>query len=204
MSGRRDQGDSPPARRSLPRGGKSLKGASRRRRGGKGAARDGAGLLPESAMPSAGVPRRLRVEGDLHQGLVASLAGLRDPRLEGTAITRVQMTDDLQLARIFVRLGATTQQGTEERKRMMQGLRAAKGRLRHDVARQLDLRYAPELRFVYDEGLEVSERIEEILAEIRREDTGSDSESDSESRSCSESGSESGSESESGSDSGCS
>jgi len=168
MSRRRDR-DVPPARGSTPRARKSGRGASRRHRGG---GRGGAGILPAAAMPSAGVPRRLRVEGDLHHGLVAALAGLRDPRLESAAITRVQMTDDLQLARIFVRLGVSTQHGVDQRKRLMQGLRAASGRLRHDVAQYLDLRYAPELRFHYDEGPEAAQRVEELLEEIRREDEG--------------------------------
>jgi ribosome-binding factor A len=52
---------------------------------------------------------------------------------------------------------------------MLAGLRAAAGVLRREVGQALGLRYAPELRFVYDEGLDASLRIESLLAEIASE-----------------------------------
>ncbi|MFP6686810.1 MAG: ribosome-binding factor A, partial [Polyangiaceae bacterium] len=62
-------------------------------------------VLPELARPDETVPRRLRVEGDLKQCVVAALRELGDPRVRGVTVTRVEMTHDLQLARIYVRLG---------------------------------------------------------------------------------------------------
>ena len=144
--------------------------SSGRRRGRSGSPRPGAGVLPASAEPAPRVPRRLRVEGDLHHGLVAALSQLQDPRLASASITQVEMTDDLQLARIHVRLGVGTQDDAEQRKQLMRGLSSAVGRLRGDVARRLDLRYAPQLRFVYDEGQDATNRVDELLAEIRKED----------------------------------
>ena len=116
------------------------------------------------------MPRRLRVEGDLHHWLATALSELRDPRLESASITRVQMTDDLQLARIHVRLGVGVEDGAAPRKELMRGLRSATGRLRRAVAQHLGLRYAPELRFVYDEGPDATRRVDDLLAEIRQDD----------------------------------
>ncbi len=176
MSRHRDHDEASPsqsggdARRSSAGRGGAAKRSSGRRRGGAGASRPGAGVLPASAEPAPRVPRRLRVGGDLHLGLQAALSQLRDPRLVSASVIRVEMTDDLQLARIHVRLGVGAQDDAEQRKQLMRGLRSAVGRLRRDVAQHLDLRYAPELRFVYDEGQDATNRVDELLAEIREED----------------------------------
>jgi ribosome-binding factor A len=130
-------------------------------------------VLPAIAEPEERVPRRLRVEGELHQALAVALRELRDPRVAAVHVTRVQMTDDLQLARIYVRHGGLLPAVAEDdakRRELMLGLRAASTRLRRRVGGQLALRYTPELRFMYDEGLDAAARVDELLAEIERED----------------------------------
>jgi ribosome-binding factor A len=52
---------------------------------------------------------------------------------------------------------------------VLQGLEAATPRVRREVAEQLNLQKAPELRFVYDEGVEHANRVEELLREIEDE-----------------------------------
>lgn len=114
------------------------------------------------------IKRAVRVAGRVQQELAMLLRGLRDPRIEGVAVTRVEMTDDLSLARVYVRreLGSDD---PRDRRVLIKGLEAAAGRLRRDVARGLALRYAPNLRFYFDEGLEAASRVEEILREIEQE-----------------------------------
>lgn len=121
-------------------------------------------FLPELAAPERGAPRRLRVERDLRDLLAGALGGLSDPRLTGVAITRIELTDDLSYARIYVRSSL----GGDERA-LMRGLTAATGRLRADVSQQLQLRRAPELRFFYDRGVEHAERVDELLREIAQD-----------------------------------
>ena len=90
---------------------------------------------------------------------------VRDPRVEGVVVTRVELPDDLQTARVFVR-HESRGDDLVRRRALLAGLRAAAGVLRREVGRALNLRYAPELRFFYDEGLDASLRIESLLAEI--------------------------------------
>lgn len=125
----------------------------------------GSSFLPELAAPQRGTPRRLRVERDLRDVLVGALGALSDPRLAGVSISRIELTDDLSFARVYVRdaLGG-------DEKALMRGLEAAGGRLRGQVSRELQLRRAPELRFLYDHGLEHAERVEELLREIAQDD----------------------------------
>lgn len=137
---------------------------SRRRKRRGDAAAD---LIPGLAIPDRGVPRRLRVERELHEELVAAVGSLRDPRIAVATITRVQMTDDLSFARVWVRAGLD---GQDDREAMMKGLKRATGRIRGHLGRVLQLRAAPDLKFLYDDGLEAAERVNELLAEIASED----------------------------------
>ena len=126
------------------------------------------GVLPEVGRPALKVPRRVRVEAELVQELSGALRKLQDPRLEATTVTRVEMSDDLRFARVFVRL-LYGDDGGAARADLMRALGAAGGRLRSHVGHSIKLRYTPELRFLYDLGPDAAQRVDELLAEIHRE-----------------------------------
>ncbi len=112
--------------------------------------------------------RRTRVAKVIREELANFLGngGLRDPRVAGVIVTRVQMTGDLRSAKVYVRL----LDGDDSRKRhLLYGMDAARGLLRRSIAGSLNLRVTPELRFEYDSLLEEHSRIDEILQEIQSE-----------------------------------
>lgn len=115
---------------------------------------------------SGGVKRAARVAERMREEMAGALRELRDPRIAGVFVSRVELTDDLQTARIYVRreLGTDSE---DARREMLRGLGAAAGRLRRDVSHALGLRYAPTLRFFYDDGQDAVTRVEEILREIK-------------------------------------
>jgi ribosome-binding factor A len=91
---------------------------------------------------------------------------VHDPGIGFVTITRVQVTPDLQLARIFY-----TRMGTEsERKATAKALERASSFLRREVGQRLRLRRAPELVFVFDKSIEHQERVERLLQEIHETD----------------------------------
>jgi ribosome-binding factor A len=114
----------------------------------------------------------MRVATQLLHYLAEHLRELADPRLFGASVTRVEMTDDLGLARVFVRLGVGAEDDRDGRRQLLSGLASAAGRLRGGVGRALGLRYTPDIRFHYDEGPDATARVEELLAEIRHESDG--------------------------------
>lgn len=116
-------------------------------------------------MKSPAVKRSDRVASEMYEELAMAVGGLSDPRVHGARVTRVALTDDLRFARVFVRLEVDGDDPVA-RKKLLQGLSSASGKLRGEVTRTLGLRFAPELRFLYDEGLEASARVEELLREI--------------------------------------
>jgi len=110
--------------------------------------------------------RVLRMGEGVREELAALLAGdVKDPGAAGAIVTRVEMTNDLRNAKVFVRL---LEGGDKEdhRKRLLDALGRARGMLRREVTQRLSLRHAPELSFRYDEGLDHTVRVEQILAEI--------------------------------------
>jgi len=113
------------------------------------------------------VKRSQRVGERIRQEVSLLLRGLGDPRISGTVVTRVEVTDDLSYVRVFVRreLGASE----AERKVLLRGLDGASGKIRRDVTRGVGLRVAPGFKFLYDEGIDAQHRIEEILQEIKAE-----------------------------------
>jgi ribosome-binding factor A len=117
-------------------------------------------------MQPATVKRSVRVAERVREEIARALTReLGDPRLMDVVVTRVEMPDDLSLARVWIRL---TTGGNQEaaRERALAGLNAAKGLVRKLIGKNVGLRRAPELRFQYDEGQDASQRIEEILHEI--------------------------------------
>lgn len=75
---------------------------------------------------------------------------IKDPRVGMVTITRARVSPDLRHARVYFSvLGDETQ-----RRKSLDGLRSAAGFLRRQVARRLQLRVAPELRFELDENIE--------------------------------------------------
>jgi ribosome-binding factor A len=116
----------------------------------------------------AAVKRATRVAGRMQEELSGALRELEDPRLRGVLVSRVELTDDLQSARVYVRreLGGADARAV---KTTLDGLRAASSRLRKVAGQGLGLRYMPELRFFYDDSLDAVTRIEELLEEVKRD-----------------------------------
>ncbi len=105
-----------------------------------------------------------RVKTELAQLLVTDV---RDPRLAGVLVSRVEMPDDLRGARVYVRLLEGGDKARREE--ALKGLERAAGMLRREIGTRVGLRFAPELRFYYDVTQEKVDRIEILLDEVRRE-----------------------------------
>jgi ribosome-binding factor A len=116
-----------------------------------------------------------RIQEELAQLLVREV---QDPRVRFVMITSVSVTPDLLDARVRVRL--TTGDAPQARKAVLAGLTSASGLLRRELGQRLQLRHAPRLAFHYDESVETTRRIEEVLAEIAAEPKAKDDASDDE------------------------
>jgi ribosome-binding factor A len=113
-----------------------------------------------------------RVADQIRSELGSLLArDVHDPGIGFITITRVQMTPDLQQARVFY----TTLGDDQARANSAKALLRAAPFLRRQIGARLRLRRVPDLTFLYDESIAGQDRIEQLLKEIRP--TGSDDES---------------------------
>jgi ribosome-binding factor A len=88
---------------------------------------------------------------------------VHDPGIGFVTITRVQVTPDLQQARVYY-----TALGDEKTRRNSErALDRAIPFLRRQIGSRLRLKRVPELKFVYDESIAGQDRIEQLLNELR-------------------------------------
>jgi ribosome-binding factor A len=93
---------------------------------------------------------------------------LKDPRIGFVTVTRVSLTSDQGLARVFVGvLGDDAQ-----RDATLVGLRRAAGFVRRELGRRIRLRQVPEVLFEYDKGLDATDRVALLLDEARAQPAG--------------------------------
>ena len=84
---------------------------------------------------------------------------IRDPRVGFITVTDVDTSPDLRHAKVYVSvLGDDA-----KRKRSLEGLQSAHGYLQKRVARELKVKYTPTLEFTYDDALDRSLRLQELL-----------------------------------------
>ena len=89
---------------------------------------------------------------------------LGDPRIGLATVTGVELADDARSARVLIAVHGND----EEVERSIEGLVAATGFIRHEVADRLHLRRAPELFFHLDRSEKFQERIDQLLKRTRK------------------------------------
>jgi ribosome-binding factor A len=106
--------------------------------------------------------RQLRVGERVRHVLAEMLVRgeVHDPVIEGHVITipEVRMTPDLRLATIYV-----MPLGGRDAEEVLAALHRNRRFLRGEIARRVNLKFAPEIRFAVDARFDEAQRIEELL-----------------------------------------
>lgn len=90
---------------------------------------------------------------------------LGDPRLGFITIMHVEVTKDLQIAKVYCSV-----MGAQDKKdKAMEGLESARGFIRRLLSQRLDLRLSPELVFKLDKSVDYSIEISEEIERIKNE-----------------------------------
>jgi len=112
---------------------------------------------------------RGRLGEALREEILAILEGeLGDPRIGLATVSSVELADDSRSARVYV----TVEGDDEEARRTLEGLTAAVGFIRREVAARLHLRRPPELYFQVDRSGQHVARIDQLLKRARKKKTG--------------------------------
>jgi ribosome-binding factor A len=133
--------------------------------------------VSKSAHSGESSQRQLRVGEAVRHALAEVLAQgeVHDPVLEGHMITvpEVRMSPDLRLATIYV-----MPLGGRDEAAVVAALERNKRYLRGVIARKVNLKFAPDIRFRLDERFDEAERIEKLLRSpaVKRDLGGGDGE----------------------------
>src|SRR5688572_7699164 len=109
-----------------------------------------------------------RVGDQIRQELsdLLTRGAVHDPGIGFITLTRVKVTPDLQLARVYY-----TSMGDEKaRRETARALGRATPFFRRHVGARLQLRRVPELEFRFDESVANQDRIEQILRDLHAEE----------------------------------
>ena len=87
---------------------------------------------------------------------------IHDPRLAMATITRVRMSRDLKIARIYY----TIYGDSHKSEAAARGFESARGFIKKTLAGKLGLRYMPDLKFFYDDSFDYGSHIDQLLKKI--------------------------------------
>ena len=120
-------------------------------------------------MSQKGFRRADRVAERIRSELMDLLlrGSVRDPAAKDVVVSAVRMTDDLSIARVYVRV--LEEIDAKRQEAVVEALARANGFLRRELGHRLQLRHVPALQFYWDDVVDSALRIESILDEISEE-----------------------------------
>jgi len=137
--------------------------------------------MPKRSEPSAGPSQRQQRVAELVRHALAEVLArgdIQDPVLTSHVVTipEVRMSPDLKLATAYV-----MPLGGQDERDVLAALERNRKILRQEVARRVNLKFAPDLRFRRDETFDEAARIDALLrSEKVRRDVAKDDEQDNE------------------------
>lgn len=90
---------------------------------------------------------------------------LKDPRVGFVTVTGVDVTGDLQQAKVYITVLGDDKAQSET----LHALKNATGFIRTEIGGRIKLRKTPEIEFRIDESIEYGHRIEQLISKIKDE-----------------------------------
>lgn len=94
---------------------------------------------------------------------------VKNPNIKFVTITDCHVTNDLSYAKVYY-----TVLDTDKLEETKKALKNASGFIRKELMDRVEIRYMPELEFIYDESIEYGKKIENIIEKIHEEEINGD------------------------------
>ncbi len=121
--------------------------------------------------------KNTRINGEVLRELSNIIRSeIKDPRINPmTSVVTVEVAPDLKTCKAYISVlgDEKSQQDT------IQGLRSAEGFIRHQLARTINLRNTPEIKFILDQSIEYGVKMSKMIDEVTK-DLDEDKEDESE------------------------
>ena len=110
--------------------------------------------------------KNTRVNGEVQRELSNIIRGeIKDPRINPmTSVVAVEVAPDLKTCKAWISVlgDEKSQQDT------LAGLKSAEGFIRRELARSINLRNTPEIRFVLDQSIEYGVNMSKLIDDVNR------------------------------------
>ena len=108
--------------------------------------------------------KNTRINGEVQKELASLIReGIKDPRIHPmTSVMDVEVAPDLKTCRAYISV-----MGDDKAKQdTIAGLKSAEGYIRRQLAKRINLRNTPEIRFLLDESIEYGVNMSRIINEL--------------------------------------
>ena len=114
--------------------------------------------------------KNTRINGEVQRTLAEIIrADIKDPRISPlTSVVSVEVAPDLKTCKAWISVYGAEQ----ERKDTLEGLKSAEGYIRRELARRVNLRNTPEIRFIVDQSIAYGVKMSKLIDEVNRKETG--------------------------------
>lgn len=116
--------------------------------------------------------KNTRINGEVLKELSSIIRGeIKDPRIHPmTSVMAVEVAPDLKTCKAYISVLGNG----EAKKATITGLKSAEGYIRRQLAKNLNLRNTPEIRFILDESIEYGVNMSKMIDEVTRKDASSE------------------------------
>lgn len=91
---------------------------------------------------------------------------IKDPRIHPmTTVVDVSVTPDLKYCKAFISILGDEEAG----KSTIEGLKSAEGYIRRELARRVNLRNTPEIKFILDQSIEYGVNMSRLIDEVTKD-----------------------------------
>ncbi len=109
--------------------------------------------------------KNTRINGEVQKELANLIRGeIKDPRISPwTSVVSVEVSPDLKTCKAWISVLGNE----DEIENTLKGLNSAEGFIRRELARRINLRNTPEIRFIMDQsiayGVDMSKKIDDVM-----------------------------------------
>ena len=112
--------------------------------------------------------KNTRINGEVQKELSTIIRNeVKDPRIHPmTSVMAVEVAPDLKTCKAFISVLGNK----EAKEATIRGLNSAEGYIRRQLARNLNLRNTPEIRFILDESIEYGVNMSKLIDDVAKRD----------------------------------
>ena len=112
--------------------------------------------------------KNTRINGEVQKELAEIIRGeIKDPRISPlTSVISVEVAPDLKTCKAWISVYGDDHVAEDT----LAGLRSAEGYIRRELARRINLRNTPEIRFIVDQSIAYGVKMSKLIDEVAKSD----------------------------------